>query len=90
MMSDSAWTAMLQLWPLLSSAVDIVAKPRPSAWSAASAVSRAVPAPVTPGAVPVWWSAPHEKPWVISSLWFHCRCGSQGAHGWFGWKSVAT
>ncbi len=31
MIIDSAWVAMLQLWPALLSACDIVANPRPSA-----------------------------------------------------------
>jgi hypothetical protein len=38
MISDSAWVAMLQLWPALSSAVDITAKPLASAVAAVSSV----------------------------------------------------
>src|SRR6187200_362679 len=60
MISDSAWTAMLQLWPELSSAVDMFMKPLLSEYSAAAEVSRAEPLPVTSGAPPVWWSTPHD------------------------------
>jgi len=54
MISDSAWVAMLQLWPALSSAVDMTAKPIPSA---------VPPLPsVTPGASPAWCSIPQLAP----------------------------
>ncbi len=81
MISDSAWDARLQLCPALSSACDIVANPSPSARSASESV--------TPGAVPVWWSAPHEAPWWISSLWLNCGCGATPPQGLPGWNSTA-
>ena len=69
---------MLQLCPALSSAVDITAKPRESAVSS-----------ITDGADPDWWSIPQLAPWVISSLWSNCGCGSHAVHGWSGWKRTA-
>ncbi len=87
MISDSAWVSSEQLWPALSSAVDMTAKPRPSAsvgLPPAPAVS-----PVTLGAEPDWWSIPQLAPWVISSLWFHCSCGAHALQSLPGWKSVA-
>jgi hypothetical protein len=51
MISDSACSGRLQLWPLLSSAVDIVRKPRPSAYVPASPVGDELP--VVSGAPPV-------------------------------------
>ena len=87
MISDSASVSRLQLWPALSSAVDITAKPSPRAvvgLPPAPAVS-----PVTLGAVPDWWSIPQLAPCVISSLWFHCGCGAHGCQGLPGWNSVA-
>jgi hypothetical protein len=87
--SDSASVTMLQLWPALSSAVDITAKPMPSA------VVGLEPAPGPPGiptvslvvlgAVPDSWSIPQLAPWVISSLWSHCGCGAHALHGLPGW-----
>ncbi len=41
MIRDSAWITTSQLWPLLSSAVDITAKPLPRAYWALSAMSEA-------------------------------------------------
>ena len=78
MTSDSASVSRLQLWPALSSAVDMTAKPRERAASL-----------TTPGALPDWWSMPQLAPWVISSLWFHPFCGAQGAHGLLGSNRVA-
>ena len=49
--SDSAWSGMLQLCPLWSSAVDIVRKPCPSAYVPASPVGDELP--VVSGAAPV-------------------------------------
>ena len=34
---------------------------------------------------PVWWSTPHDAPWVISILWPNCGCGLAGVHGLPGW-----
>ena len=62
--------ATLQSWPLLSSAVDIVMNPLPSAEEPVLAPGFELP--VVSGALPVWWSTPQDAPWVISSLWFHC------------------
>ena len=78
MASDSASVTTSQLWPALSSAVDITAKPRESAASSS-----------TLGAVPVSWSAPQLAPCSITSLWFHCCCGAHGCQGLPGSKSVA-
>ena len=73
MISDSACVTMLQLWPALSSAVDITAKPRDNAASS-----------TTLGAVPVLWSIPQLAPCSMTSLWFQPGCGAHGAHGLLG------
>src|SRR2546430_7160612 len=78
MISDSASVTMLQLWPALSSAVDITAKPFGSAVSS-----------ITDGALPLSCSMPQLAPWVISSLWSNCGCGAHGSHGLSGWNSTA-
>ena len=83
MISDSAWVAMLQLWPALSSAVDITAKPQPERRGRAAA--QPTVSPVTLGAAPDWWSMPQLAPWVISSLWLNCGCGAHAAHALPGW-----
>jgi hypothetical protein len=49
---------MLQLWPALSSACDIVAKPRPSAVSLR-----------TSGALACSYDVSHDAPWKTTSLW---------------------
>ena len=70
--SDSASVARLQLWPALSSAVDITAKPRPSAVVGLSVEALTPGTPtvslVTLGALPDWCSMPQLAPCVISSL----------------------
>src|SRR3954469_22391337 len=78
MISDSAWVAMLQLWPALSSACDIVAKPRPSAVSFS-----------TSGASACWYSVSQLAPWKITTLWLKPSCGCVGAHGFDGSNSTA-
>src|SRR3954447_22423944 len=78
MISDSAWVAMLQLWPALSSACDIVAKPQPSAVSFS-----------TSGALACWYSVSQLAPWKMTSLWLYPSCGAVGAHGFFGSNSTA-
>src|SRR3954471_13803415 len=84
--SDSASVARSQLWPALSSAVDITAKPIPSA---VVGLEPPTVSPVTLGASPLWWSMPQLAPWVIRSLWLNCGCGLQGAHGFPGWSRTA-
>jgi hypothetical protein len=85
MTSDSACVTRLQLCPEWSSAVDITAKPRPSAVLglvlAAGTPSTPTASLVVDGAVPDSCSIPQLTPWVISNLWFHCGCGAQGLHG---------
>jgi hypothetical protein len=80
---DSACVTRLQLWPALLSAVDITAKPRPSATS--GLLVSVLPSAVTLGAEPALRSIPQLAPWVISSLWFHCCCGSHGFQRSPGW-----
>ena len=63
----------------------MTAKPRPSAvvglLLAAGTPSTPTASLVVLGAVPAWCSIPQLTPWVISSLWFHCGCGSHAVHG---------
>src|SRR5215212_700406 len=94
MISDSASVAMLQLWPALSSAVDMTAKPSPSAVVGLDELTAGAPgtpavSPVTLGASVLSWSIPQLAPWVINSLWLNCLCGAHAAHGLPGWNSVA-
>src|SRR6267378_2545775 len=62
--SDSACTTRLQLVPVASKAVDIVAKPR----------ARTLPYS-TPGAAPSWYDIPHPAPPMRKSLRFQPACG---------------
>ena len=57
MIIDSAWVAMLQLWPAWLSACDIVAKPRPSAVSFS-----------TSGAAACSYEVSQLTPWNVTSL----------------------
>src|SRR5687768_11081462 len=86
--SDSAWVTRLQLWPELSSAVDMTAKPRPSAseglLDATVTPSAATVSLVVLGASPALRSIPQLAPWVISSLWFHWVCGAHAVQGFAG------
>src|SRR6267143_577045 len=71
--SDSACTTILQLFPVASKSVDSVAKPRP----------RTFPYN-TPGAAPSWYETPHPAPPTRNSLRFQPACGfpkSQGLDG---------
>src|ERR1700736_3800755 len=93
MTSDSASVARLQLWPALSSAVDITAKPSPSAVVGLLVLALTPGTPtvslVTLGAVPDWCSIPQLAPCVISSLWLNCGCGAQGSQACPGWNRTA-
>src|SRR3954449_10010965 len=88
MTSDSACVTTLQLWPELSSAVDMTAKPRPRAVvgldPALGPFGTPTVSPVVLGALPDWCSMPQLAPCVISSLWFHCGCGAHAVQGFFG------
>jgi hypothetical protein len=82
----------LQLWPALSSAVDMTAKPSPSAVSGLDppfAPDTPAVSWVTLGAVPDWWSMPQLAPWVISSLWLNWGCGSHAVQDAAGANSAA-
>src|SRR4051812_41910308 len=88
MTSDSASVTTLQLWPALSSAVDMTAKPRPSATvgllPTPGPPGTPMVSPVVLGAVALLWSIPQLAPWVIRSLWFQPGWGSHAVHGFFG------
>src|SRR3954470_20116221 len=94
MISDSASVTMLQLWPALSSAVDMTAKPIPRAVVGLEELTDGAPgtptvSPVTLGASALSWSIPQLAPWVIRSLWLNCLCGAHAFHGLPGWNRVA-
>src|SRR4051812_16554527 len=94
MISDSASVTSEQLWPALSSAVDITAKPSPSAVVGLPLVgdgswSDPIVSPVTLGASALWWLIAQLAPCVNKSLWLNCGCGAHALHGLPGWYSVA-
>src|SRR3954451_7629991 len=94
MISDSASVVIEQLWPALSSAVDMTAKAIPKAVAGLDVLAAGAPgtptvSPVTLGASTLSWSIPQLAPWVISSLWLNCFCGAHAFHGLPGWNRVA-
>src|SRR4051794_27959060 len=89
-MIDSACSATLQLAPELSSAVDATVPPRPSATAEMSSMPGVpVSAPLPHGGLVGPYDVWQLPPCVVSSLWFHCDCGSNGGHGLPGWYSAA-